>query len=119
YSVADQRGESAVVHGCAAGEPLDLSPMVTAEPPMPANATINPKIEAPGGGEDDCGDPTVSLKPQGTAIPPGSTMDKIRKRKKLVVGVDQNTFLFGFRNPTTGQLGASATTSPRRMRGRR
>ncbi|WP_028851804.1 glutamate ABC transporter substrate-binding protein [Thermocrispum municipale] len=95
---------SAVLTGCAAGEPRDLSPMVTAEPPMPANATINPKIEAPGGGEDDCGDPTVSLKPQGTAIPPGSTMDKIRKRKKLVVGVDQNTFLFGFRNPTTGQL---------------
>src|SRR5690606_32615037 len=74
------------------------------EPPMPANVTINPEIETTSSSGDDCGDPTVSLRPQGLDIPPGSTMDKIRKRRKLVVGVDQNTFLFGFRNPATGQL---------------
>jgi len=71
---------------------------------MPANVTINPEIETTSSSGDDCGDPTVSLRPQGLDIPPGSTMDKIRKRRKLVVGVDQNTFLFGFRNPATGQL---------------
>jgi polar amino acid transport system substrate-binding protein len=38
------------------------------------------------------------------AMPPGSTMAAIAERKRLVVGVDQNTNLFGYRNPSSGQL---------------
>jgi polar amino acid transport system substrate-binding protein len=37
-------------------------------------------------------------------MPAGSTMAKIFDRGRLIVGVDQNTYLFGFRNPATGQL---------------
>ena len=37
-------------------------------------------------------------------MPPGSTMAAIAERGRLIVGVDQNTNLFGFRNPATGQL---------------
>ena len=37
-------------------------------------------------------------------MPPGSTMAAIAERGRLIVGVDQNTYLFGFRNPSTGQL---------------
>jgi polar amino acid transport system substrate-binding protein len=37
-------------------------------------------------------------------MPPGSTMAAIAERGRLVVGVDQNTYLFGFRNPSSGQL---------------
>lgn len=89
--------------GCAAeGGPKDLSPMVEAERPTPANAAENPKIDKEKGGGDDCGDPTVSLRPRGLSAT--GTMAKIKKKGRLVVGVDQNTFLFGFRNPTTGKL---------------
>lgn len=38
------------------------------------------------------------------AMPPGSTMAAIAERGRLIVGVDQNTYLFGFRNPSTGKL---------------
>jgi polar amino acid transport system substrate-binding protein len=37
-------------------------------------------------------------------MPPGSTMAAIFERRRLIVGVDQNTELWGFRNPSTGRL---------------
>ena len=37
-------------------------------------------------------------------MPSGSTMAKILKRGRLIVGVDQNTFLFGYRDPATGNI---------------
>ena len=37
-------------------------------------------------------------------MPAGSTMAKILSRGRLIVGVDQNTYLFGFRNPATGEI---------------
>jgi polar amino acid transport system substrate-binding protein len=43
------------------------------------------------------------LPPPG-AMPPGSTMAAIAERGRLVAGVDQNTYLFGSRNPASGQL---------------
>jgi polar amino acid transport system substrate-binding protein len=53
-------------------------------------------------------DPEASLRPgprpAPNAMPPGSTMAAIAERGRLVVGVDQNQYLFGFRNPSTRQL---------------
>jgi polar amino acid transport system substrate-binding protein len=62
---------------------------------------------APVAGTADC-NREASLRPgplpsPGT-MPPGSTMAAIAERGRLVVGVDQNTDLFGVRNPSTGQL---------------
>jgi polar amino acid transport system substrate-binding protein len=37
-------------------------------------------------------------------MPPASTMAKIAERGRLIAGVDQDTYLFGFRNPATGKL---------------
>jgi polar amino acid transport system substrate-binding protein len=60
------------------------------------------------GGNADCGDREASLRPGPQpapgAMPPGSTMAAIAERGRLIVGVDQNTTLFGKRNPSTGQL---------------
>jgi polar amino acid transport system substrate-binding protein len=47
---------------------------------------------------------TASLRPPATmpapgAMPPGSLMDKIRRRGYLIAGVDQNTLLFAYFNP--------------------
>jgi polar amino acid transport system substrate-binding protein len=55
-----------------------------------------------------CGNPVASLRPSGPlpipgAMPPGSTMAQIEHRGYLIAGIDQNTYLFGYFNPTTGK----------------
>jgi polar amino acid transport system substrate-binding protein len=42
--------------------------------------------------------------PQAGHMPPGSTMAAIVKRGRLIAGVDQNSYLLGYRDPLTGQL---------------
>ena len=56
-----------------------------------------------------CGDLTASLHPDATlpapgAMPAGSTMARIQRRGRLIAGVDQNTLLFAYLNPSDGQL---------------
>ncbi|MBA0126353.1 glutamate ABC transporter substrate-binding protein [Haloechinothrix sp. YIM 98757] len=91
------------------GQPRTLVPVEPAQRPMPANAGVTEQLpdedDVPEeGAEQDCGDPAASLPPGGTDVPDGSTMDEIIERDRLIVGVDQNTHLFGFRDPTTGEL---------------
>ncbi len=52
---------------------------------------------------------TASLRPQAPLPPPGQMlantfMRQIQDRGRLIVGVDQNTLLFGSRNPLTNQI---------------
>jgi polar amino acid transport system substrate-binding protein len=74
--------------------------------PSPEGVTVNPTRSA--AGNANCGDREASLRPGPQpapgAMPPGSTMAAIAERGQLVVGVDQNTYLFGFRDPSTGVL---------------
>ncbi|KDN82759.1 glutamate ABC transporter substrate-binding protein [Kitasatospora cheerisanensis] len=55
---------------------------------------------APQAPADTC-DPTDSLPPRQSA---GAKIAKIRERGTLVVGVDQNSYHWGFRNPQTGRI---------------
>ena len=92
--------------GCGADVTVAPS-QAKAEVPLPAGAEVlTEPPEAPA--TQNCGDPTASLRPGAlpapNALPAGSTMAKIRAKGKLVVGVDQNTFQFGFRNPFTGNV---------------
>jgi polar amino acid transport system substrate-binding protein len=77
--------------------PVEVRPSVPVDVPVAANP-----------GRSDCGDREASLRPgplpEPRAMPPGSTMAEIFQRGRLIVGVDQNTNLFGFRNPTSGEL---------------
>ncbi|MFD0021964.1 glutamate ABC transporter substrate-binding protein [Streptomyces sp. NPDC058382] len=50
---------------------------------------------------DNCTDPEASLQPSGAG---GATIDRIKARGKLIAGVDQNSFQWGYRNPETGNL---------------
>lgn len=86
------------------GVPRSLVPVVPAERPVPAGVELAAEAPEGGGDAEDCGDPTASLRPSGLSIPDGSTMAKIKRRGRLVVGVDQNSNLFGFRDPATGKL---------------
>ncbi|MET1074572.1 MAG: ABC transporter substrate-binding protein, partial [Umezawaea sp.] len=87
------------------------APDITAGPtgaPRPADAaevTAPPSTPA---ATPSC-DATASLRPTGPLpapgdMPAGSTMEKIAARGRLIAGVDQNTYLMGFRNPGTGAL---------------
>ncbi|MDX6356298.1 MAG: polar amino acid transport system substrate-binding protein [Streptomyces sp.] len=58
---------------------------------------------------DESCHPKESYRPQGALPQPGrmpadTTMAAIVKRGRLIAGVDQNSYLFGYRNPLTGQL---------------
>jgi polar amino acid transport system substrate-binding protein len=90
--------------GCgSSGAPASVS--VAPVEPWPAGATE--VATAPTVANANC-DTEASSRPGPLptpgAMPPGSTMAKIAQRGRLIVGVDQNTYLFGFRNPSTGQL---------------
>jgi len=54
-------------------------------------------------------DPLASYRPAGSlpvpgAMPAGSTMDRIAKRGRVILGVSQNTLLFGYRDPATNEI---------------
>ncbi|MGW7287194.1 glutamate ABC transporter substrate-binding protein [Streptomyces sp. NPDC054847] len=51
--------------------------------------------------DDTCEDPEASLTPSGAG---GPTIDAIKERGKLIVGVDQNSYRWGYRNPVGGGL---------------
>jgi polar amino acid transport system substrate-binding protein len=84
--------------GCSAVQPLaDVSASLTTLP-MPSGATVVPWVLGADVGSCDA---TASLRPS-TAV--GPAVDKIRRRGRLIVGVDQSTNLFSFRDPVSGEL---------------
>jgi polar amino acid transport system substrate-binding protein len=85
----------------SAGTPVDPAPVASGNRPQPAN--VGGADQTGGSATQNNCNALTSLAPS-SAITPGSTMAKIKERGKLIVGVDQTTFLFGFRNPTTGNL---------------
>ncbi|MBI3227277.1 MAG: glutamate ABC transporter substrate-binding protein [Mycolicibacterium cosmeticum] len=93
-----------VAAGCgSAGEPVSVSVApVDARPAGVAEVST-----APAAVGNDC-DKEASLrpgpKPEPGAMPPGSTMAAIAARGRLIAGVDQSQYLFGFRDPVTGRL---------------
>ena len=89
------------------GTPVDPAPVNAADRPRPVGVQENPPTTTGTAAKTDC-NPRASLRPG--ALPPpgqmpgGSTMRAIQDRGRLIAGVDQNTFLFGFRNPSTNNL---------------
>ena len=99
------------VTACAGGgRPVDLAGDVTSVArPSPVGVEENPETSTTSTTPAPPCDPRASYRPDGP-LPPagqmrdGTTMKAIQDRGQLIAGVDQNTFLFGFRNPTTGAL---------------
>jgi polar amino acid transport system substrate-binding protein len=85
-----------------ARQPVDL--------PLPVGVHDPAPVLSPGSGAspEDCNAreslaPLVPMPAPGH-MPAGSTMQRIADRGRLVVGVDQNTYLFGFRDPVSGKI---------------
>lgn len=84
--------------GCARAE-------VPAELPGPTSTATTAPQAPPA--EPACGDPAVSLRPDGPAgseVPAGSYMAGIRERGRLRVGVDVGTLRMSAVNPETGVI---------------
>nr|WP_042179666.1 glutamate ABC transporter substrate-binding protein [Kibdelosporangium sp. MJ126-NF4]CEL13952.1 probable ABC glutamine transporter, substrate binding component [Kibdelosporangium sp. MJ126-NF4]CTQ88321.1 Glutamine ABC transporter, periplasmic glutamine-binding protein (TC 3.A.1.3.2) [Kibdelosporangium sp. MJ126-NF4] len=86
-------------------------PLSIAEPVPPGMAPVASSTPRPV--PPECGpgfNPrAISLRPYAPhpkpgAMPPGSLMDKIVQRGRLIAGVDQNVQLISSRNPRTGEL---------------
>ncbi len=76
---------------------------------LSVQATTTTTAASPPTTAPSCTNPTASLAPQGAlptpgAMPAGSFMATIEKRGRLIVGVDQTTLLFGYLNPSDGQI---------------
>jgi polar amino acid transport system substrate-binding protein len=98
------------VSACAGGgRPVDLANVTSVDRPTPVGAEENPPASTGSSAPTPNCDPKASFRPE-PSLPPagqmpgGSTMRAIQDRGQLIAGVDQNTFLFGFRNPTTNAL---------------
>lgn len=87
--------------------PPSPGPSATAEVPEPLGSEFDVAKEAPPN-SSSC-DATQSLRPaaqqpEPARMPPGSTMDAIFRRGRLIVGTDIGSNLFSFRDPITGDI---------------
>lgn len=99
-----------VLAACGANGPVPGEREVSYTPPKPPGAIDRaaPASTTTAAPQPSC-DPTASLRPAGPLPPPGqmpagSTMAAVVDSGRLRVGVDQNTFHFGYRNSFTGEL---------------
>lgn len=94
--------------GCGASEePTTATPPFVA--PLPAGVQDPAVIPTGSAVAAPTCDALASLRPAGSlprpgAMPAGSTMAKIVARGRLIAGVSQNTYLFGFRDAATGEI---------------
>jgi polar amino acid transport system substrate-binding protein len=94
----------------ATGNPVDPAPVDTVDRPRPAGASENPPTTTGSATQaPQCAaNGQASFRPDPLPPPgqmrPGTHMEAIQKNGFLKAGVDQNTFLFGFRNPSTNKL---------------
>lgn len=97
-----------VTAGCtgAPGPRVSVEHPDYTEPPLPAHATpVGPDVSLPPPENQSCGDPTASLRPSPAGVAArGPTLDEIRARGRLIVGLDTGSNLFSFRDPVSGVI---------------
>lgn len=95
-----------VVAGCSAGtDGVGGQQVPTATPPTPAGAKEVSGLKEQS--VDTSCNPTASYQPTGPLPTPATftgSLAEIYRNGKLRVGVDQNSYKFGFRNAETGEL---------------
>jgi polar amino acid transport system substrate-binding protein len=90
---------------CGSGAGNTTAPGPSFGPPVPVGVKDPaPTPSAQAGGTTSCDVRHSSLRPDSGNPATGPTIQKIKGRGRLVVGVDQNTFHFGYRDSKTGQI---------------
>lgn len=96
---------AAMLAGCSRTSDVAVQQSLNALAPAPtaaaASSTPTPKVK--------CSDATASLRPVASLpapghMPSGSYMERIRRRGRLVAGVDQNTLRFAYLRPSTATI---------------
>ncbi len=99
-----------VTGACTTAGAYDPTPLYTpSAPPAPSPSATTTPSPAPSGTDVATTNCLQSYSPPATmpepnAMPTNSTMDKIRKRGRLIAGVSSDTLLLGARNPVTGRI---------------
>jgi polar amino acid transport system substrate-binding protein len=90
---------------CAGSADKATPPAPSFAPPQPVGVK-NPAVipSAAAGAPSNCDVRRSSLRPSSGNPATGPTLAKIKSQGRLVVGVDQNTYLFGYRDPASGQI---------------
>jgi polar amino acid transport system substrate-binding protein len=96
-----------VLAGCGSPGARPVRPEVTAAVPLPLN--VQDPAEVPSAAAPPNCVPRATLRPaavlpQPGRMPAGSAMAEIAERGRLVIGIDQNAYLFSYRDPGTGDL---------------
>ena len=103
-------GASLGVSACTTAGAYDPTPLFTpSAAPSPAPSASTTPSPVPSGTDIATTNCLKSYAPAATLptpgqMPAGSTMDKIRKRGRLIAGVSADTLLLGARNPVSGQI---------------
>ncbi|MDX3234874.1 glutamate ABC transporter substrate-binding protein [Streptomyces sp. ME03-5709C] len=94
---------AALVAAATAGAVLVRHDGDREQPQARATPTGGPPAAAPGrAAADDCGGhPEASLRPSASS---GPAIERIRRRGKLVVGVDQNSYRWSYRDPASRKI---------------
>ncbi|WP_333617833.1 glutamate ABC transporter substrate-binding protein [Dietzia sp.] len=77
-------------------------PSVDSGPPLPADARVQSLSDLPTERTQDC-NPLETLRPD-PAAEPKDLVPQIYERGRLIVGLDQGSNLFSFRDPVSGEL---------------
>ena len=101
---------AAMLAGCGGASPTVDTAAPRPDRPRPVNVQDPAVIPSTTAAPAPSCNARASLRPPDTQpapgrMPAGSTMERILARGRLVVGVDQTNYLFGFRDPATGELG--------------
>jgi polar amino acid transport system substrate-binding protein len=91
--------------GCGGGSGTTSAPGPSLAPPMPVGVKDPaPTPSTAAAGTTSCDVRHSSLRPEPGNPASGPTLDKIKARGRLIVGVDQTTYQFGYRDAKTGQI---------------
>jgi polar amino acid transport system substrate-binding protein len=94
---------------CSSAPPIAPGAGQRAEPPLPVGVQDPAVVPSATAAPPASCDPRASLRPPETLpspgqMPAGSTMARIVQRGRIIIGVDQNNYLFGFRDPDSNEL---------------
>jgi len=91
--------------GCAQPADPAMPPAPTLAPPTPAGMEdLKPEPPRPPDPSDNTCDRTASLRPFPSGAQADAAVESIRKRGRLLVGLDIGSNLFSFRDPVTGDI---------------
>ena len=94
-----------ILGGCTQQVDPAMPPVPTLAPPTPAGMELlRPEAPQPPDPAANACDRTASLRPFASRIEADAAVAAIRKRGRLLVGLDIGSNLFSFRDPVTGEI---------------